>query len=151
MTIGFLALIEFISVSIWLFRLHDLSFSHLLCPHEPFSQVVFIVVCRYCHVFYPKIVSFLFVVILFLIRRSAVKKIWRFSERWQWFVHCPQFILLSHRSALMTIGFLALIEFISVSIWLFRLLDFSSLHLLCPYEPFSQVIFIVACRFCLVF
>ena len=41
---GFLALIDFISVSIWLFRLLDLSFSHLLCPNELFLFLVFILV-----------------------------------------------------------------------------------------------------------
>ena len=39
-----LVLIEFKSVSIWLFGLLDLSYSHLLCPNESFL-VNFIVVC----------------------------------------------------------------------------------------------------------
>ena len=71
-----------------------------------------------------------------------MKKIWRFSERLQWFIYC-QFFLLSHGSALMIMGFLALIDFISVSIWLFRLLDLSFSHLLCPNELFLFLVFIL--------
>ena len=40
----FIALIDFKSVSIWLFGLLDLCYSHLLCPNEPFL-VIFVVVC----------------------------------------------------------------------------------------------------------